>query len=98
MFFSNIFHDWDFDTAALLAERAFRALPSGGRILVHEMLLADDGAGPPTTAGFSMHMLLTQGQQYTFADLRTLLEKAGFANVAARHTYGYYSIVAGIKP
>jgi acetylserotonin N-methyltransferase len=98
VFFSNIWHDWNFKTCAFLAARTFEVLPSGGRIMLHEMLLDDDGAGPATAAAFSMLMLLgTQGQQFTFAELRGILENAGFSRIEARHTYGYYSIVTGYK-
>jgi acetylserotonin N-methyltransferase len=98
VFFSNIWHDWNFRTCAWLAERAYEALPRGGRIMLHEMLLDDDGGGPPTTAAFSMLMLLaTQGQQFTFAELKGLLEKAGFVGVTAQQTAGYYSITTGYK-
>ena len=77
LFFSNIWHDWNFRTCAWLAARAYEALPRGGRIMLHEALLDDDGDGPPTTAAFSMLMLLaTQGQQFTFAELKVLLEDA----------------------
>ncbi len=66
--------------------------------MLHEMLLDDDGAGPATTAAFSMLMLLaTQGQQFTFAEIKNLLEKAGFENISAQQTAGYYSIVTGYK-
>jgi acetylserotonin N-methyltransferase len=98
IFFSNIWHDWNFRTCAWLAERAYEALPRGGRIMLHEMLLDDDGAGPATTAAFSMLMLLaTQGQQFTFGEIRGLLEQAGFRDVATRHTAGYYSITTAYK-
>jgi hypothetical protein len=98
MFFSNIFHDWDAATNRLLAERAYDALENGGRIFLHEMLLAEDGSGPVTTASFSMLMLLgTKGRQYTFGELRQILASAGFVDVDARRTYGYYSVVSGRK-
>jgi acetylserotonin N-methyltransferase len=98
VFFSNIWHDWNFRTCAWLAERAYDALPRGGRIMLHEMLLDDDGAGPATTAAFSMLMLLaTQGQQFTFGELRALLEQAGFRGIETQHTAGYYSITTGHK-
>ena len=42
-FFSNVWHDWNVRTCRWLAARAFDALPSGGRILLHEMLLATQG-------------------------------------------------------
>lgn len=98
IFFSNIWHDWNFRTCAWLAERAYEALPRGGRIMLHEMLLDDDGAGPATAAAFSMLMLLaTQGQQFTFAELEGLLEQAGFRDIETQPTAGYYSITTGFK-
>jgi acetylserotonin N-methyltransferase len=99
LFFSNVFHDWDTETNRFLAQRAYDALPRGGSILLHEMLLADDGRGPVTTASFSMLMLLgTRGRQYSFAELEHILAGAGFRDIDARATYGYYSIVSGRKP
>lgn len=99
VFFSNVWHDWNFRTCQWLAQRAFEVLPSGGRIMLHEMLLNDDGAGPTTAAAFSMLMLLrTQGQQFTFEELRSILERAGFSRIETRHSYGYYSITTGYKP
>src|SRR4029434_6626023 len=79
IFFSNIWHDWSFETCRWLARRTFDVLAPGGRILLHEMLLDDDGNGPPATASFSMLMLLaTQGQQFTFGELKAIMEEAGF--------------------
>lgn len=99
LFFSNVFHDWDFETCDWLSASAFEALPSGGRIMLHEMLLDDDGDGPVTAASFSMLMLLgTQGQQFTLPELKRMLEGAGFTNVGAKHSYGYYSVVTATKP
>ena len=50
------------------------------------------------TAAFSMLMLLgTQGQQFTFAELKGILEAAGFTGIETRHTCGYYSITTGYK-
>jgi acetylserotonin N-methyltransferase len=99
LFFSNIWHDWNVRTCGWLAARAFEALPSGGRILLHEMLLDDEGNGPVTAASFSMLMLLaTQGQQFTCGELKEILEGAGFTAVHATTTHHYYSVVTGHKP
>jgi acetylserotonin N-methyltransferase len=98
MLFSNIFHDWGPETNATLAANAFAALPRGGRIFLHEMLLDDTGDGPLTTAAFSTLMLAnTRGRQFTFAQLKATLEDAGFTNVDAVPTYSYYSVVSGTK-
>jgi hypothetical protein len=99
VFFSNIFHDWRPATCLGLARRAFAALPSGGTINLHEMLLSDDGSGPRTAAAFSVLMALgTQGQQFTFGELETLLTAAGFADIECHSTSPLYSLVRGRRP
>jgi acetylserotonin N-methyltransferase len=99
VFFSNVWHDWNVRTCQWLAARAFEALPSGGRIMLHEMLLDDDGAGPVTAASFSLLMLLaTQGQQFTPGELAAIVEGVGFERVDTTATHPYYSIVTAYKP
>jgi acetylserotonin N-methyltransferase len=99
VFFSNVWHDWNVRTCTWLAERAYQILPSGGRIMLHEMLLDDDGAGPVTAASFSVLMLLaTQGQQFTFGELKAILQRVGFARVETTPTSGYYSVTTGYRP
>lgn len=99
-FFSNIFHDWSDQTCRLLAEKSFAALAPGGRIMLHEILMDDDGTGPLVAAAFSMLMLLgTRGRQYTFGELRGFLEAAGFVDVTAERTGGgWYSLVSARRP
>lgn len=99
VFFSNIFHDWRPVTCLGLARRAFAVLPSGGTINLHEMLLNDDGSGPRTAAAFSVLMALgTQGQQFTFGQLESLLTEAGFVGIECHSTSPLYSLVRGRKP
>ncbi|MEO6080560.1 MAG: methyltransferase [Steroidobacteraceae bacterium] len=99
-FFSNIFHDWSEDTCRLLARTSFDALRSGGRILLHEILLNDDHCGPLAASAFSLLMLLgTKGRQYSLPELRQFLESAGFTDIEAVRTGGgYYSLVSARKP
>lgn len=99
-FFSNIFHDWSEKTNRLLAQKSFAALPSGGRIALHEILMDDDGTGPLIAAAFSVLMLLgTRGKQYTLRELEEILEGAGFVDVEAQLTGGgCYSLVTARKP
>ena len=99
IFFSNIFHDWSPEMNAQLSASAFAALPPGGRIYLHEMLINDEGSGPLAAAAFSVLMLVgTKGRQYAFAELSRFLEGAGFADIRATKTYGYYSLVSARKP
>jgi hypothetical protein len=63
------------------------------------MLMDDDGCGPWQVAAFSLLMLLgTKGKQYSFIELKALLEGAGFTDVEACRTGGaYYSLVSARK-
>lgn len=98
-FFSNIFHDWSFETCRELTRSSFDALEPGGKILLHEMLLNDSGNGPYPANAFSLLMAIgTMGQQFTLPQLREILGSAGFVNIDSRNSYGYYSIVSGEKP
>jgi acetylserotonin N-methyltransferase len=98
-FFSNIFHDWDVQTNAELAAKAFASLPSGGTIHLNEMLIEDDGSGPLIPASFSMMMRVgTRGRQYSAAELAVLLEGAGFTGVGVTGGYAYHSLVSARKP
>ena len=99
VFFSNVFHDWDRETCAFLGRRSFDALPAGGRLYVHEILLADSKDGPLAAASFSMNILLTtDGQQFTSEELEDLLQECGFVDVSVAHSYGYFSLVSARKP
>ena len=99
-FYSNIYHDWSREKGVVLTQKSFRSLPAGGRIVVHEMLLDDDKAGPLTTAGYSIGMLLwsADGGQYSGQELTEMLAEAGFRQIETRPTFGYNSIVTGVKP
>lgn len=97
-FFANIFHDWNFDTCRELAEKSFAALPAGGRICLQEMLLDDSGDGPAPAVAFSFMMTWgTKGQQFSLSQLKEILSHAGFSNIQAQRSYGYYSLVTGEK-
>lgn len=77
--FSNIFHDWGDEKSKYLAKKAYDALPENGMIFLNEALLNDDGNGPLITACFSFHMFRnTQGKQFTFTELKDILNESGF--------------------
>jgi hypothetical protein len=97
--YSNIFHDWPPEKARFLAEKSVASLPSGARILVHEVLYNDDKTGPFAAASYSIGMLAwATGQQYSGHELATMLSETGFRDVDEKQTFGYYSTVSAIKP
>lgn len=96
---ADIFHDWDDERCRVLASRAFAALPSRGRVLIHEMLLADDKVGPATAISYSMIMVfVTQGRQRTAPEVRAILETAGFGDIRVIPTANGYSAIEGTRP
>ncbi|MGD1824091.1 putative acetylserotonin O-methyltransferase [Chromobacterium violaceum] len=99
-FYSDIFHDWPLERCRFLARKSFDALPSGGRIILHEMLFNAQKTGPRNVAAYNANMLLwTQGQQLSEPEAADLLQAAGFVEILAFPTgYGDWSLVTGVKP
>jgi precorrin-6B methylase 2 len=98
-FYGMIFHDWPPERCQQIAQKSFDSLPAGGRIIVHEMLFNDERTGPFSVAAFNIDMLVAMpGQQYSGREITQMLQEAGFTNIEAKSTFGYWSIVTGMKP
>jgi SAM-dependent methyltransferase len=95
----RITHDWPRERVEMLFRKAFDALPSGGRLLIYETL-KDQGPFPGEAAFISLLLLLISpaGEFRTFAELRHLLEKTGFAHVELIPTIYFYGLVVAEKP
>ena len=78
---ANLLHDFSPERASMILGRVFDTLPSGGRLIVMEITVAEDGSGPPLAAVFTVTMIVnTQGGVvHTPAELRRMIEAAGFA-------------------
>ena len=93
-----IFHDWPPERCQFLARKSFESLPTGGRIVIHEMLFNDSRTGPFAVAAFNVDMLIAMpGQQYSKRELSTVLKEAGFRQIEVKPAFGYWSIVTGVK-
>jgi cyclopropane fatty-acyl-phospholipid synthase-like methyltransferase len=98
-FYSMIFHDWPAEKCRLLARKSFDALEPGGRIIFHEMLFNKNRSGPFTVAANNIVMLLwTEGEQYSGGEISSILGEAGFKKIEVKPTFGYWSVVTGLKP
>lgn len=97
--FSNVFHDWDLEHCYLLAQRAFDALKSGGKVLLHEMPLNDTKDGPLTVACLSAILLMYEkGKQYTLKEIEEILSSVGFIEFQSIPTHTYYHLISAKKP
>jgi hypothetical protein len=98
-FYSNIYHDWPLERCNFLTEKSFESLEPGGRLIIHDVLYNDEKTGPFAPAAYSMLMMgWTEGESYSALEMSQMLERAGFREIKAHATFGYYSIVSGIKP
>ncbi|HUI28356.1 MAG TPA: methyltransferase [Candidatus Kryptonia bacterium] len=82
----NFLHHFDPATCERLLTKAHAALAPGGRVVIVEFAPDDDRMGPPDAVRFSLTMLAgtPAGDAYTFAELETMLQHAGFQR-ATRH-------------
>src|SRR6185295_20161340 len=78
--FTNFLHHFDPPTCETLLRKAHAALSPGGRAVTLEFVPNDDRVSPPEVAPFSMMMLgsTPSGDAYTFAELDTMMQNAGF--------------------
>ena len=79
----NFLHHFDPPTCTAFMRKVHAALKPGGRAAIAELVPNPDRVTPPTAAAFSLMMLATTpaGDAYTFADLESISNNAGFARV-----------------
>jgi predicted O-methyltransferase YrrM len=85
--FSNVLHDWNEADCRRLLTKSVAALPDGGHLLVHDMLLDDDKSGPLWAAEYSVLLTtVTQGRLYSAAEIGGWLADLGLRIVARAPT------------
>ncbi len=95
----RILHDWTEAKIRRLLPKIHAALPSGGGLLVAEMLLDDDKSGPVDAAMQSLNMLVVaEGKERTLAEYRTLLESEGFTAIEGKRTGVPLDVIIARKP
>ncbi|GAA4688210.1 methyltransferase [Phytohabitans rumicis] len=99
---SMILHDWDEPTNRELLGKCFAALPTGGAVVVSELLLNADRTGPPEAALMGMNMLVETvgGRNYSETEYVTWLTEAGFVDAEVIHfeAPGANGVVVARKP
>lgn len=94
----KILHDWREPKISALLQKIFERLPSGGALLLAEMLLADDKSGPAAVHMQSLNMLVcTEGRERTLAEYAALLQEAGFHDVQGKVTGAPLDAVIAVK-
>ena len=95
---SNILHDWDELDCQALVSRCAAVLPSGGRLLIHDVLLNDDYSGSLPIALYSAALFsLTEGRAYSAREFQSWLAGAGLSLLPITPTLVHCAVVAGRK-
>ncbi len=83
-----------------LIHRAYRALRSGGQILIAELVPDDDRSGPLIPLLFAIHMLVLtdNGDAFTLAEYRRWLLDAGFEDVRTVPAPAPSPLILATKP
>jgi precorrin-6B methylase 2 len=97
---SAIIHQNSHEQNVKLYKNTYGALDPGGRIIVRDYAMSSDRIQPASGAMFAINMLVnTQGgNSYTFDEIKSGLEEAGFERVKLIQESEMSSLVEGFKP
>jgi cyclopropane fatty-acyl-phospholipid synthase-like methyltransferase len=95
----HILHDWALDEKRMLLEKAYKALPDGGALIVFEALIDDERRQNTFGLLMSLNMLIETpgGFDYTGKDCAGWMQDEGFRETRVEHLIGPDSMVVGIK-
>ncbi|MGQ0666838.1 MAG: methyltransferase [Nitrospiraceae bacterium] len=94
---SDILHYQTFDTNETLVRKVFDHLAPGGRLIIKDRFLDEEGTGPAWTTAFALHILVNtqQGGCYKTGDAMQWIMKAGFSSAVELERT---AVVQGLKP
>jgi SAM-dependent methyltransferase len=95
----HILHDWNLDEKRMLLEKAYRALPEGGALIVFEALIDNERRHNTFGLLMSLNMLIETpgGFDYTGDDCSQWMSDAGFRETRVEPLVGPDSMVVAIK-
>jgi hypothetical protein len=95
----HILHGESLKMKCALLGKAFDAIPRDGSLIVYDMMIDDDRSVNALAFLSSLNMLIETpgGFEYTGAECRSWLRKAGFRETRVEHLVGPESMVIAIK-
>ena len=96
----HILHTEGEERSRKLLKKTFRALKSGGTIAIAEWLVNDNRTGPLNGLIFAVNMLVhsERGDTFSFKEIKSWLEDAGFKKVRKLEAPGPSPLVLATKP
>ena len=96
----HILHSEGEERSRKLLKKTFRALKSGGVIAIAEWLVNDQRTEPVPSLMFAVQMLVNteKGDTFSFNEIKSWLEDAGFKNVRKLQAPGPSPLILATKP
>ena len=96
---SNVLHGYGPDKCNFLIKKVYDSLPSGGAIIISDLILDEDGCGPEIAVFMSFYFLLITeaGRNYTLSEYEAMLRNAGFLEIRSVRSSGETKFITGIK-
>ncbi len=98
MLLKQILHDWNDDQCVTILRHCAEALPQGGRVLVVEMVISEDGTPSPAHLMDVNMLVLLPGKERTATEYSKLFAAAGLTPGRVLPTQSPFSIIEAIKP
>ncbi len=98
--FAHMLTIWSPDKDRALLKRAYDALPSGGQLIIFNMMGDDDDSGPISTALGSPYFLSIatgEGMLYSWAEYESFLRHAGFSQTRRFQLPHDHGVLIGTK-
>ncbi len=97
--FGHILHSEGERRDRALIQKVFHSLAPGGKAVVAEMLPNEERTGPPQALIFAVNMLVNtdEGDTFTFSEIKSWFEQAGFKDVRKLETPGLYPLIIAEK-
>ena len=99
--FSHFFTIWSPEKDQLLLRKTYEALPSGGKVVLYNMMQNDSEDGPWAAAIGSPYFLAVatgEGMLYTWKEYETWMQAVGFSDVRRFRLPRHHGAISSRKP
>jgi hypothetical protein len=98
MLLKQILHDWNDEQCVTILRHCAESLPRGGRVLVVEMVISEDGTPSPAHLIDINMLVMLPGKERTLTEYAALFVAAGLTPGRVLPTHSPFSIVEALKP
>ncbi len=99
MIVGQVLHSYGVDDCRRIVDICRESLKVGGRVVIPDLYLNNDGRGPLYPALFALDMIVDskEGNSYTHDQVISVLKDAGFSDIGTKSLVGPISVVYGSK-